>query len=74
MHTIILCIMIIVMPCYSLLMKKDSAYTKVFFTNSGSEGTELATKVVRHLNNKDKKLLRMIKVIMVPFAGYQLVD
>ena len=68
MHTIILCIMIIVMPCYSLLMKKILRILK-FFTNSGSEGTELATKVVRHLNNKDKKLLRMIKVIMVPFAG-----
>ena len=53
MHTIILCIMIIVMPCYSLLMKKILRILK-FFTNSGSEGTELATKVVRHLNNKDK--------------------
>ncbi|QWH15234.1 MULTISPECIES: aminotransferase class III-fold pyridoxal phosphate-dependent enzyme [Bacillus cereus group] len=37
--------------------EKDFAYNKVFFTNSGSEGTELATKIVRHLNNKDKKIV-----------------
>ncbi|KKZ97496.1 Adenosylmethionine-8-amino-7-oxononanoate aminotransferase [Bacillus wiedmannii] len=37
--------------------EKDSVYNKVFFTNSGSEGTELATKVVRHLNTKDKKII-----------------
>ncbi|HDX9652460.1 TPA: aminotransferase class III-fold pyridoxal phosphate-dependent enzyme [Bacillus wiedmannii] len=37
--------------------EKDASYNKVFFTNSGSEGTELATKIVRHLNNKDKKII-----------------
>ncbi|MGQ0517462.1 hypothetical protein ACT453_46070, partial [Bacillus sp. D-CC] len=48
--------------------EKDSAYTKVFFTNSGSEGTELATKVVRHYYNhytKDDCMHGYLKKLMI---------
>ncbi|PFS55021.1 aminotransferase [Bacillus cereus] len=41
----------------NFINEKDFVYNKVFFTNSGSEGTELVTKIVRHLNMNDKKIV-----------------
>ncbi|HHK5563805.1 TPA: aminotransferase class III-fold pyridoxal phosphate-dependent enzyme [Bacillus thuringiensis] len=41
----------------NFINEKKFVYNKVFFTNSGSEGTELVTKIVRHLNISDKKIV-----------------
>ncbi|WP_176586068.1 aminotransferase class III-fold pyridoxal phosphate-dependent enzyme [Priestia megaterium] len=41
----------------NFINNKKEQYKKIFYTNSGSEGTELATKLIKHLKSKDKHIV-----------------
>lgn len=48
---------------------KSYSFSKMFYTNSGSEGTELAIKLVRHMKGKDVEILSFNKGYHGTFFG-----